>query len=892
MAQVVQPEPPRILAKEQVIAEETEAIQQRRAALGLQPGGGIAMALSGGGIRAAAFDCGVMWRLAQVGLLKDVDTISTVSGGGICGSAYVTEALRTEKQLQREWMSSGQPAPPVDDAFFLGVVKRMTLRMQQHCGYFVSWSRHPESKWDSLRSGCMDSIRFAAIITGIFTLNPVFLILIATMLANLVDSSVGPFLRHSWCMGRSSWRSHFNLHGFYAMLHIRAFGANVLGLLGTMAGAALLAQCFLRRNSTPWLVAERLCAFCWRALLLMGVYTVCIQLAWTLQYFVYKDLDRGPPFLAEFPPHHPLNYSCSQCLGLPVTMQFISNITDVDTLPESHIRDLMVTAASVVGCLVVLLLLGVSAAAPLLMLTWPLVLCAAIAVILRWRLFGILDGHALVNTVDYGPEAWRWFHLGVTLTLAAVAPVYHYLRRFCHRYYRFCIRRSFFPDGRDVHVGDLRGSLAAPYWLVGCIQSDYQVDHDEEWYSMFAITPMFSGCDRTGYIRTPPDAKMSKIVAMSGAGIDGLILTQYNKSVSRFIFRFLLSSLNLGLGDWSKFSANEGAHWLLSEVVGWWLMLGLLLLSNNVTTQITCSTQIFEPAVMDRIVCYIATFTFLISFFTFTRLKFMLRSPTVRLFHQVFAVPNITAGRGPPDYVYLSDGGLVEDSGLVDLLRRRRKLIVATDTGDDPGVKLLDLRNAMQIAIDQRLCTFFDPQDPRRGVEWLLQTYSQSDVYRNPHLHLGILYGWPELDHREVGSPMSSPNGSQEVGHLFIIRMRRVRDMSDPVCIQPILTEESFDATTPLRRPRESSETTSLLPENTYSRSDLGECCCDCCHTHFRWLGGGFPDLPTGNQFFTPTLFANFCRYGWELSEAVVKDLLDTQNALAKDSPAASPTER
>lgn len=51
-----------------------------------------------------------------------------------------------------------------------------------------------------------------------------------------------------------------------------------------------------------------------------------------------------------------------------------------------------------------------------------------------------------------------------------------------------------------------------------------------------------------------------------------------------------------------------------------------------------------------------------------------------------------------------------QDSGIIDLLRRRRKLILATDTGDDPAVQLLDLRNAMQIAIDQRLCTFFDPQ--------------------------------------------------------------------------------------------------------------------------------------------------------------------------------------
>lgn len=36
------------------------------------------------------------------------------------------------------------------------------------------------------------------------------------------------------------------------------------------------------------------------------------------------------------------------------------------------------------------------------------------------------------------------------------------------------------------------------------------------------------------------------------------------------------------------------------------------------------------------------------------------------------------------------------------------------DTGDDPSVKLSDLRNAIQLATDLRLCTFFDPEVPKR----------------------------------------------------------------------------------------------------------------------------------------------------------------------------------
>ena len=47
----------------------------------------VDLALSGGGIRSATFCLGVLQRLAKDGILKHVDYLSTVSGGGYIGGS-------------------------------------------------------------------------------------------------------------------------------------------------------------------------------------------------------------------------------------------------------------------------------------------------------------------------------------------------------------------------------------------------------------------------------------------------------------------------------------------------------------------------------------------------------------------------------------------------------------------------------------------------------------------------------------------------------------------------------------------------------------------------------------------------------------------------------------
>jgi predicted acylesterase/phospholipase RssA len=59
----------------------------------------IGLALSGGGFRAAIFHLGVIRRLEELGIMKDVDAISAVSGGSIIAAYYVCEMETRLRQV-------------------------------------------------------------------------------------------------------------------------------------------------------------------------------------------------------------------------------------------------------------------------------------------------------------------------------------------------------------------------------------------------------------------------------------------------------------------------------------------------------------------------------------------------------------------------------------------------------------------------------------------------------------------------------------------------------------------------------------------------------------------------------------------------------------------------
>ena len=54
----------------------------------------LGLALSGGGCRAAAFHCGTLAALSQMGLEEKVDVVSAVSGGSLFGAAWMTSKVK------------------------------------------------------------------------------------------------------------------------------------------------------------------------------------------------------------------------------------------------------------------------------------------------------------------------------------------------------------------------------------------------------------------------------------------------------------------------------------------------------------------------------------------------------------------------------------------------------------------------------------------------------------------------------------------------------------------------------------------------------------------------------------------------------------------------------
>jgi NTE family protein len=78
----------------------------------------LGLALSGGGFRASFFHIGVLAKMAELGLLKRVEVISTVSGGSIIGALYY---LHLKKLLETKTDSQ------IIDSDYLEIVEKITV---------------------------------------------------------------------------------------------------------------------------------------------------------------------------------------------------------------------------------------------------------------------------------------------------------------------------------------------------------------------------------------------------------------------------------------------------------------------------------------------------------------------------------------------------------------------------------------------------------------------------------------------------------------------------------------------------------------------------------------------------------------------------------------------
>jgi hypothetical protein len=153
-------------------------VDARRRAAGTEAGAPLAgLALSGGGIRSAAFNMGVLQTLARTGLLPRVDYLSTVSGGGYIGSCLTW--LRAHVPVRE---SAGLGALPLADG----------------TGTVLDWLR-AHGRYLITGKGLSGWTLAASILSGtllnLFVLLPIFLLAIGLASGDWFEFSWPPHLR-------------------------------------------------------------------------------------------------------------------------------------------------------------------------------------------------------------------------------------------------------------------------------------------------------------------------------------------------------------------------------------------------------------------------------------------------------------------------------------------------------------------------------------------------------------------------------------------------------------------------------------------------------------------------------------------------------------------------
>eukprot|EP00929_Paragymnodinium_shiwhaense_P008592 TRINITY_DN11254_c0_g1_i2.p1 TRINITY_DN11254_c0_g1~~TRINITY_DN11254_c0_g1_i2.p1 ORF type:complete len:982 (-),score=212.94 TRINITY_DN11254_c0_g1_i2:123-3068(-) len=837
----------------------------------------FSVAFSGGGVRAAAFQAGVVWRLAEKGRLRDVDHLSVVSGGSYIGTAFLSYLSAFSNSSDAPY----EGAASVDEwlyNWYREVVWNMVDRMQHNAGFLVRFGRDPFTRKGARPAG-PGLLALVSILVFAFVVLPVInFILVATPLAVLVEQQAGNQLRTYWCED--------------SLTPFSAWTLQRLALAGCLLVVAIVTQGFMvickhgadaRGSSFCIRGPLRLLAFSCRNLFLCAGFSLALLIlaAW---------LALGLQFIVRFKEHD--DTAChNQSIRSPWTGHVLADqaalvelVVSTTAEPRLPIPGLFVSwSVWSLWCLLSGLIIFCGCLGS--WLRWPFLVIRqkhlvgilalkwtsfAGALLLRWRIFGPVDGEK-----DFD-KSWRFMMNFALIMVFVVISAYGKLRSLVHVYYRRSLRIAFYHEGKDIELSKLQDNSFCPNIIVAATLVDYcRADHEEgdPHYSEFFFTRQFMGGDRTNFIRIPDGLSLSSCMAISGAATDAFLLTKMNAVWVRVT---LLALFGLFMGSYVEFnSSRQQGVWcgrLQAFVVNLVFMIHFLMLviategiGNYKATEEQSQWIFWTGWTLLAIVVALSFFA------TFKGLRWLLSSTIIRHIHMVMMHYHISDE--PPLRLFLNDGGLVECLGLISLLRRRCKYMLVTDATADFDVKLVCLRDSMQLAEQERICTFFDPDEPRRGVEPLLQSFCKSN---RAHMRIGVLYNaWEESGCRQGHTPASMgtlPAAGDDVGEVIFIRMRLV-ERGQRVGAKTISRDEFFKGPS-AGVPEGQSEDLYNLP-----REDLGGCCCDCCHTRCNCgLFGRFPNIATGNQWLTPTQFALLCRLGYELSGEAIDAMTSAQS--------------
>ena len=216
----------------------------------------------------------------------------------------------------------------------------------------------------------------------------------------------------------------------------------------------------------------------------------------------------------------------------------------------------------------------------------------------------------------------------------------------------------------------------------------------------------------------------------------------------------------------------------------------------------------------------------------------------------------VSVGPTPPPILYLSDGGHVENLGILPLLKRRLERIVVINAGcvnEDLGLSH-SLLYALRQAREKLHCSFTGIRERKDVYEDIRAMIVERPPNKQPRSYRFKVEYFDFTDEGE-----EEKVGEGEI--LYLLPRHPVLGLSGERSNWNELTD---DVTIDIE-----AELWGSGPELEPEEVDrLTCCCCECCHySSLQLLSGAccgvFPNHVTANQLFTPAMFTAYHREGY-----------------------------
>jgi len=888
-----------------ILEEELSCIEESRSDRAEDGDDGVrfSVAFSGGGMRAAAFQAGVLWRLAESNRLKDVEYLTAVSGGGYIAAAFASHCLGA---------GLGPESAGDVKAWYLDVVAKTICRMQRNAGNFVrDCVKFPGIDEDG--AGCLPRALdiLPLLITVFLTVCVIPLFFFVCIVVPFVLSTelfFGSALRASFCASPPDlgWVQTIFKH-MDKLKQWSPYTKLRMVLIGCIVGTSVLHIIWKALPCCRWRPHQRPskrpeATFCYlfgyasvnflrRFVVVLLIMVAFLHMAPVDVASIYshsetKQLCRDYAVSKRNTNHSERYGGCSEPYGqVPWWNLTKDNSTDYDYINQKEMktatdgsdphdktvwRVFWAFLILATGALIITPICGAWLFKMLLKLVGPIFVIVAMLAILSFRVFGPIT-HNKSGTKEFDSKEWE-LHVRVALVACIVIlPFLPELRAMFHYYYRRSLCGNYFFRGKDVRIADLVTQPYCPFVLMTGTVCDFKPPGETDSISEISFSALHTGGLETGYVHQDPFLNLGTCTALTGAGcLDAISLTMSDL----MSLRFWLEVLNLSWGDFIFFEPEgswarkverlDGIKGFLAARVSRALGFLPLMLVYGFFFMGWSKTRGKGPDCAGarwwfQVAIALSTIILACSFYTYIPgCSLLTRSPLIRRIHQLSMY--FYRGNHPPSMLYVTDGGVKDCTSIVQLLMRRRERILLVLAAADPKDELKVLKAALNEARSLELATFYDPKDPRKHLDLLFQEYKEDKDM--PYLRLAISYCWAEGDE------------GPKTGHLFIVKNRLPnRCAAQPV--KPHVMEDEVRGKVSLE-----CDDAHCMKWKGLTTDALGPFgCCDCCHTRGLNCGPTFPHGAfTGYLYLTPQWCNSLIRLGYEVSADAVDDITNPKN--------------